>query len=220
MLTRRLQAIAAYIKADDVVADIGSDHGKIPRYLISQGHSYVYANENKKGPYNRLKEELNDIKDGLIEVDLADGLNKLPARVNTIVIAGMGGELIGDILSKRSDKLDTVKKLILAPNGAEESLRRLISYLGFTIVSETVIEEKGKFYEILVAENRPCLVCGVETKFGAYNMMIKSDAFLRKWQEVYHRNEVLLANPDLSPARRAEILEEQAHIQKALTKKD
>lgn len=220
MLTPRLQAIASYLKASDVVADIGSDHGKLPRYLIGLGYPYVYASENKKGPYNRLKKELEDIKEGLIEIALADGLDRLPATVNTVVIAGMGGELIGDILTKNPQKLEQIQKLVLAPNGGEATLRRLLSYLGFSIVAEEVVADRGKYYEIMVAHNEPCLVCGIETKFGAYNLMRKSEAFFQKWQEVYERNAKLLLNTDLTPARRSELLEEQAQIQKALTKKD
>src|SRR5690554_2779581 len=98
MLSPRLAAIAAFISSDDIVADIGSDHGKLPLYLNELGHTYVYASENKSGPYNRLKKEIGTPLNGQIEVALKDGLNDLPPHINTVVIAGMGGELIGEIL--------------------------------------------------------------------------------------------------------------------------
>ncbi len=220
MLSLRLQALADYIEAGDVVADIGSDHGKLALYLNGHGHPYVYASENKKGPYDRLKKEIGTPLTGHIEVALKDGLSDLPPNINTVVIAGMGGELIGEILSRGVDKLDQVEKLVLAPNGQEKELRRLLSFLGFTITSEKVIEDKGQFYEIIVAVNAPCPVCGVETLFGAYNLAEKSPAFINKWQQVYDRNEKLLENPALDTQKRDELTEMQKQIEKAITAKD
>lgn len=218
MLPLRLLRVAQFIAQDDIVADIGSDHGKLPLYLYRKGYSYIYASENKIGPYNRLKEELKIVPDGIIYPDLADGLAKLPAHINTVVIAGMGGDLIGDILTKYPAKLENVTKLILAPNGAEQELRRIISFIGFTIIDEEVIEEKDKFYDIIVAINRPCLVCGIETMFGSVNLRKKSDAFIKKWQRIYEHNKLLLSKMDLSVKRRDELLHEQKQIENALRK--
>lgn len=220
MLSLRLQAVADYIDSDDVVADIGSDHGKIALYLNKLGHPYVYASENKKGPYNRLKNEIGIPSNGQIEIALKDGLTDLPVNINTVIIAGMGGDLIGEILSKGITKLDHIKKLVLAPNGGEQELRRLVSFLGFTIINEKVIEDKGQFYEIMVAVNAPCVVCGVETLFGAYNLSEKSPAFINKWRQVYTRNEELLAKEEIGVKKRNELLEMQKQIEKAIKVKD
>lgn len=220
MLSPRLAAIAAFISSDDIVADIGSDHGKLPLYLNDLGHTYVYASENKSGPYNRLKKEIGTPLNGQIEVALKDGLNDLPPHINTVVIAGMGGELIGEILSRDTSRLESINKLVLAPNGGEQNLRRLLSFLGFTIVNEKVIEDKGQFYEIMVAINAPCPVCGVETLFGAINLAEKSAPFLNKWQQVYDRNSDLLTNVELDQKKRSELLEMQKQIEKAIKVED
>ncbi|MFA5485651.1 MAG: class I SAM-dependent methyltransferase [Bacilli bacterium] len=220
MLSPRLAAIAAFISSDDIVADIGSDHGKLPLYLNELGHTYVYASENKSGPYNRLKKEIGTPLNGQIEVALKDGLNDLPPHINTVVIAGMGGELIGEILSRDTSRLESINKLVLAPNGGEQNLRRLLSFLGFTIVNEKVIEDKGQFYEIMVAINAPCPVCGVETLFGAINLAEKSAPFLNKWQQVYDRNNDLLTNVELDQKKRSELLEMQKQIEKAIKVED
>lgn len=220
MLSPRLAAIASFINDDDIVADIGSDHGKLPLYLNKMGHLYVYASENKSGPYNRLKKEIGTPLKGEIEVALKDGLSDLPPHINTVIIAGMGGELIGEILSRESSRLEHINKLVLAPNGGEQNLRRLLSFLGFTIVNEKVIEDKGQFYEIMVAINAPCPVCGVETLFGAINLHEKSAPFINKWQQVYERNNDLLTNVELDQKKRSELLEMQKQIEKAIKVKD
>lgn len=220
MLSLRLKAVADFINEGDVVADIGSDHGKLPLYLNKLGFPYVYASENKSGPYNRLKKEIGTPVTGEIEIALKDGLTDLPTHINTVVIAGMGGDLIGEILSAFTSRLDQIEKLILAPNNGEQNLRRLVSFLGFTIINEKVVEDKGQFYEIMVAVNAPCPVCGIETMFGAINLAEKSAPFLHKWREVYNRNDELLQKTEIDGKRRAELLEMQKQIEKAIKVKD
>ncbi len=216
MLSLRLAAIAALIEKGDVVADIGSDHGLLPLYLAGKGYSDLYASENKKGPYNRLKKAVNAYSSDIIEVDLADGLEKLPARINTVVIAGMGGDLIASILSAHPHKLDSVNKLILAPNSNAQTLRRTLNFIGFSISYEEIVEEKGQFYEIIIAHNKPCHVCSIETKFGSYNLRNKSETFIKMWNDVYEQNKRLLNNENLPEVRRKEILEEQSLIENVI----
>lgn len=220
MKSKRLNTIASFINKEDIVADIGSDHGHLPLYLAKQGHTFIYANENKKAPFNRLKTAVQAQKlENIITTELSDGLKTLPKQINTVVIAGMGGNLIADIITANPDKLDNVSKLILAPNNHEQDLRQVLSFSGFTIVDEVVIEEAGQFYEIIIAHNRPCKVCGVETMFGPQNLIIKSPTFVAKWQAVYEQNEQLLSSEKLSPERERELEVEQAQIKSAITKR-
>lgn len=186
-LTPRLMAITKFIEKKDHVADIGSDHGLLPLYLAENGVQYIYASDNKKGPYERLKSEIEASGHTTIRVDLADGLDKLPLEVDTLVIAGMGGELIAAILSKGVAHLDHLKKMILVPHGQEEELRKMLSFLGFMIQDEVVIEEDGKFYELIYATNEQGVVCGLETFFGPINIRKKSATFIKKWQAEYDK---------------------------------
>ncbi len=217
MKSKRLRTIASFIEQDDVVGDIGSDHGLLPLYLLRSGHEYVFASDNKKEPYERLVAAFNNDPNGTKgELSLSDGIEKLPEKVNTLVLSGMGGQLIIDILGAHSDKLEHVEKLILAPQGNEGEVRKMISFLGFQIYDEEVVAEGGKFYEIIVAHNVPCAVCGVEVMFGPQNLRKKSPTFVAKWTEVYARNAALLENEKLDQTKRDELLATQAQIENAI----
>lgn len=217
MKSKRLQAIANFIHHGDIVADIGSDHALLPLWLVKQGHNYVFANENKKDSYARLVSELASSADGhKVEASLSDGIEKLPEQINTVVIAGMGGQLIIDILGEHSDKLTNVTKLILAPQGNEGDLRKMISFIGYQIVDEEVVEENGKFYEIIVAHNVPCAVCGVEVMFGPQNLRKKTATFVAKWAAEYTKNAALLENEKLDKAKREQLISMQAQIENAI----
>lgn len=217
MKSKRLLTIASFIEKGDVVADIGSDHGLLPIYLLKNGHEYVFASDNKKEPYERLMQAFKNANySDKAEVSLSDGIEKLPEKVNTLVLAGMGGQLIIDILGAHSDKLDNVEKLILAPHGNEGEVRKMISFLGYQIYDEEVVEEAGKFYEIIVAHNVPCAVCGVEVVFGPQNLHKKTPTFVAKWTEVYAKNEELLQNTQLDQGKREELTAMQAQIENAI----
>ncbi len=216
-LPTRLLAITQYIDCNDHVADIGSDHGLLPLFLAEQNQAYIYASDNKKGPYERLKKELSKSAKP-VNVALSDGLFELPTNIDTLVIAGMGGELIASILSNGQEHLDHIKKLILVPHGQEQELRQVISYLGFSIQDEQVIEEDGKFYELIYALNQPCFVCGIESMFGPVNIRKKTPAFLRKWQFEHDKIAKILEG-DLPLSRREELLDLKKRIYDVITTK-
>lgn len=217
MKSKRLSAIASFIEQGDVVADIGSDHGLLPLWLVKHGHKYVFANENKKDSFARLENALKTNPGGnLVEASFSSGIEALPENVNTVVIAGMGGQLIIDILGAHSDKLENVERLILAPQGNEGEVRKMISFLGYQIYDEEVVEENGKFYEIIVAHNVPCAVCGVEVLFGPQNLRKKTATFVAKWAAEYTKNEKLLENEKLDVSKRDELIAIQAQIENAI----
>lgn len=219
-LPKRLLAITEYIDINDKVGDIGSDHGLLPVYLASKGMNNLYASDNKKGPYERLSQQIN--LSGYhqnIQVELADGLAGLPSKIDTLVIAGMGGELIASILSHGQERLDHIKKLILVPHGQEPELRQVVSYLGFSIQDEQVIEEDGKFYEVIFALNQPCFVCGIESMFGPINIRKKTPAFIKKWTEEYNKISYLLDQNNLPEQRRVELLDLKRRIYDVITTK-
>jgi len=217
MLSLRLQAIANLIKNDDVVADIGSDHGLLVNYLAIKGHRALYASENKKGPYNRLKSELKAYKSDIIEIDLADGLENLPARINTVVIAGMGGELIVSILQAYPAKLVNVQKLILAPHCNAKAVREVLNALNYSISYEEIVVEKEVFYEIIVAEQKAIATKEVNPYFGTYHLQARSENFIKMWTSVYNQNKRILSNKKLPLSRKEELLKEQELIEKVIS---
>ena len=89
-------------------------------------------------------------------------------QVSVITIAGMGGRLIATILEEGLDKLANVERLILQPNNREDELRSWLQEHGFQIVAESILEEAGKFYEILVVEAGKMNLSASDIRFGPF----------------------------------------------------
>ncbi len=94
-----------------------------------------------------------------IEIRLGgDGLEPIrPFEVDTVIIAGMGGLLIRDILDKDKTKRDSITYFILQPNIASRELREYLYENNFEIIDESLVKEDGKFYEIIYAKKRKIL---------------------------------------------------------------
>lgn len=161
-LSPRLTAIAKEISPGVVLADIGTDHAWIPVKLAMEKQILrAYACDIRRGPLLRAAEHIRACGvSNQVETRLCDGLSGLnPGEVNSVLIAGMGGELTVRILSdalkrKFFDGLsfrDSVKELILSPHTEHRAVRHFLRRENYGIVSEKMIEESGKFYLILKA---------------------------------------------------------------------
>lgn len=152
ILSKRLKHIAMMVDRCEKIADIGTDHGYIPIFLIENSVcKTAIAGDISKGSLEKAK--LNIIRhnlQGKIECRLGKGLTVInPYEVQGTVIAGMGGNLIKDILE---DSLEVVKDLnfiILQPVQNSEILREYIYTNGIRIIEEDLCYEDGKFYEII-----------------------------------------------------------------------
>jgi len=154
-LSRRLRQIAAYCPPGARAADIGSDHALLASYLVVQNiASFVVAGELNEGPYQAALRQIHTLQQKeRISVRKGDGLAVIsPGEVDVVCIAGMGGQLIASILDAGKEKLAGVSRLILQPNVGEEIVRRWLQQHGWQLVEETILEEDGILYEILVAE--------------------------------------------------------------------
>lgn len=160
MLSRRLSAIADLVPPGARVADIGSDHALLPAWLVSSGKSpLAVAGEVRDGP---LKASAARIEaDGLadrVAVRKGDGLAVIaPGEVDCVVIAGMGGVLIVSILDagEADGKLEGVRTLVLQPNVGEDIVRRWLLEKGWYLANERIVEEDGRWYEVLEARRVP-----------------------------------------------------------------
>lgn len=153
-LSKRLETIASFVEKGSIAADIGTDHGYIPIYLVSEGISpAAYAMDVRKGPLERAKEHVEAFHlEEKITLRLSDGLKKLqPGEADTIVIAGMGGELICRILEEGRHVWETAKRFILSPQSELAAVRRYLEENGFVILREEMLKEEGKYYVVLEA---------------------------------------------------------------------
>jgi tRNA (adenine22-N1)-methyltransferase len=151
----RLTKIFNCIPQSNVVADIGCDHGRLTAMLITQGRAQrtVAADISPKSLSKamRLCEFLGIT--GRVDFRQGDGLGVLAAgEADTIVIAGMGGHLITEMLRGRPD-LAKEANLVLCPHTHEEALRRFLLTNGFCITAETIAQEDGRYYQIICAKS-------------------------------------------------------------------
>ncbi|MGI6358132.1 MAG: tRNA (adenine(22)-N(1))-methyltransferase [Bacillota bacterium] len=181
----RLSAIAAMVPSGSILADIGSDHGYLPAWLLLNGKiSRAIAVEVNLDPARRSLETCREYGlDGRMEVRVGDGLQAIgPGEVDVVVIAGMGGTTIANILEQGEPLLAGMQRLILQPNGAAASVRRWLSTRGQRIVDENLVEENGIIYEIIAAKpgvSRP--LNELELLLGPINLQ-KRPTLL--WQQV------------------------------------
>lgn len=148
-LKPRLQSAADMVRDGSRVADIGTDHAYLPAALILSGKiPSAVAADLRKGPLENALETVrsNHIEDR-VQLRLSDGLKCVsPDDADDIVIAGMGGILISEILTAAEWVKNEKYKLILQPQSHDEDVRKYLFANGFGITDETVCFEDGKVY--------------------------------------------------------------------------
>lgn len=168
-LSDRLQLIADEIHCGETMADIGTDHGFLPLYLLeTKKCPKVIMADISSGSLAKAEENCKMAKpDGDYELRLGDGIDILEdGEVDVVAIAGMGGNLIADILEWNMAKSRSIKRYILQPRRHVGKLRHWLYCNGFEIVKESLVEE-GKFIcEILTVESGPA-ENGREAEYGA-----------------------------------------------------
>lgn len=153
-LGERLAAIAAFVPQGAKLADIGTDHAYLPIALLSAGRiNQAVAGEVNKGPYESAKAAIKQYKwEQSIQLRLGNGLEVIaPGEVDTVVIAGMGGSTIIDILTRYPATTESVETLILQPMVAGAAVRRWLTDNGWRISDENLVVDEGRIYEIIVA---------------------------------------------------------------------
>lgn len=154
-LTKRLLAVASFVRDGAYLIDVGTDHAYLPIYLAETGRiSAATASDINEGPCESARAHIaeNGFADK-IEVKRANGLAGHSARGKTdIVIAGMGGALICEILEKAGFIRQGGVRLILQPMRNAADLRAYLLGGGFTISGEALAREEDRIYEIICAE--------------------------------------------------------------------
>lgn len=151
-ISKRLLACATCVPQGARVADIGADHGYLSIELLRSGKaSFVHASELREQPLKKAME--NAAKYGVAEnmrFSQADGLAAVDKdSVDTVICAGMGGELIAQILAACPWVRDSKYTLILQPQSSGNDLRRQLGEMGFRIENERLVEDGGFLYQVL-----------------------------------------------------------------------
>lgn len=182
MLSQRLLVLMEMIIKDEPTADIGADHGELSKFLVEkQLAPWVIASELGDGPYLRLLDGLKDSPGReMIEVRQGDGLTVLePGEVVNVVIAGLGGDAMVDILSRNWQKAASYKRYIFQPMSRPWSLRRELSQKGWPILEERLVEDNGRLFIAISSSpgNKPYRLSALEIDMGP--LLLRSENKLR-----------------------------------------
>lgn len=153
-LSKRLQAVANLVGETGIVADVGTDHGYIPVFLVSSGKAeHAIAMDINEGPLLRAKEHIRQFHlEEQIQTRRSDGLIGLqPGEAEVLVIAGMGGALMMRILDEGKKTAHAATRLVLQPQSELLSFRRYLAEQGYLITAEDMVYEDGKFYSMMAA---------------------------------------------------------------------
>ena len=193
-LSKRLKIIHDMVPKS-VVADIGSDHGKLMIALVQSGTvTKGFAVENKEGPFERLRSNLikYHVEDKITPL-FSDGIKDITRDVSTIVIAGMGGQSIVSILKAHPEKMIRVQTIIIDAHTAVPLARKEICQMGFAIADEQIVKEDDIFYEIIkFVKAEKAIISDEDLEFGPILRREKSATFKEKYQNrIFEINSIL-----------------------------
>lgn len=182
IISRRLKLISDLVKDVDSVVDVGTDHGYVVIDLLKGGRvKKAIASDINKGPVDRARKNVADHNlSHKIECRLGGGLTTVkPGEIEAAVIAGMGGNLIRDILLESEEVFKKLDYVIVQPVQNPEVLREYVYKLGWNLEDEWIIFDEDKYYEIFKVSygNEP------KTVEPIYNEI--SEILLNKKDEVY-----------------------------------
>jgi tRNA (adenine22-N1)-methyltransferase len=148
-LTPRLKAAASLVRGGGILADIGTDHGYLPIYLVETGKiSKAIAADIGKMPLENARKsvEFNGLSDK-ISLRLSDGLRSFsPDDADEFVFAGMGGTLIAEKLSETQWIKNEKYHFVFQPQSRAEELRQFLYENGFQIEEEMATHEGRRVY--------------------------------------------------------------------------
>lgn len=183
---KRITKIAELTSMKSTI-DIGSDHGYLLLEIAKKSNDNLLGIEINEGPYENLK---NNIKKSNLENQIkcikSNGLNKITEldvlKYDNVVISGMGGNLITDIIDKEMKKFENIN-LILQPNNNEYKVRKFLTHKSFEITKEFLVKENNIIYSIMCAKykknknfdiTKDELIFGINLKYN--------DIFIEKWR--------------------------------------
>lgn len=147
-LNSRLSAAAELCRRGVVVCDVGTDHAQLACFL-ADGEREVIACDINDGPLEAARRTVAEQGKQNVRVLKSDGLHEID-YADDVVICGMGGELIADIIGG-CRFLSEGTRFILQPMTKAEVLRRRLYESGFEITEERTAYEGKRAYVIMLA---------------------------------------------------------------------
>lgn len=218
----RLNTLANMVDSGSRVADIGTDHAYLPIKLVLQGKvNFAIASDVAKGPLENAKKDIAEAGfEKKIDTRLGSGLNTVTVedKIDTVVIAGMGGKLMTELLNEAWLKGMQFDTLILEPNIGEPGVRTWLMIHQYQIIEERLIAEAGHTYELIKAKktDRVTPLTEKQLLFGPLILKEKEPVFYQKWQgqlAYYHK---LLENLNKAKRKDKERIHRLKHYQKLI----
>ena len=175
-LPERLSVIAGYIQTDASVADVGSDHGLLPVYLAQNGiaHGIIASDisENSLSSARRSAEKYGVTdKISFIITPGLDGIT--PSQIDTVIIAGMGGETIIGIIADAPWLRKSGARLILQPQSKTDKLCVWLSANGYAINDASITLDNGRFYIVMLVSAADNLNCSSDPEMALYSLLVQ-----------------------------------------------
>lgn len=229
-IPKRMLAIADLVDNSKVLADVGCDHAYISINLLEKGKvERIIASDLREGPLNIARDNIRLYGfEDRIETRLCAGLCGYEAgEVDTILISGMGGMLVKEILSESIDVVKRADTLILEPQSDLRVVRAYLKDICFEIIDEDMLNEGGKYYQIMkaVKSKERMEVCEdigamAENEFGPILIKKKHPVlleFLKKRKNHYERllqNKSFLTSQSATNNDRIAIIENELNMVK------
>ena len=192
-LSKRLSHLADMVSENSILADVGTDHGYIPIYLVQTNKiTKAFAMDIKKGPLLRAKEHIETYGLGdYITTRLSDGAAALSeGEADSILIAGMGGGVTLHILQDKEAVIASAKELILQPQSDIAKVREYIYRKGYVIDREDMVFEDGKYYPMMHVDLTKKLTRSEQERYFSKEGQVLcryGECLLREKNEVLHR---------------------------------
>ena len=225
-LSKRLNWIIEKLDKVEVIMDVGTDHGYIPIYLVKNNIAKkVIASDINKEPLKKAK--INASLDGVLDkIDIRLGGGLIPLKnkeANAVIIAGMGGNLIRDILENDLDKVKNLDYLILQPAQNPEVLRKYLYTGDYEILDEDICLDEGKYYEIFKIKYKAGDYISLDEIFYEISPTIlnkKSSLFKSYIENKIEKNEkvieFIIDNTEHAIERKNELNEKNQQLEKLL----
>jgi len=193
-ISNRLKLIASFVDDNSYIIDVGCDHALLSIFLAkTKNNIKVIASDVNEGPLEGARKniKLYNLEDK-IEIKLGDGIETINKDTDTIIISGLGGETIIDILKDDLTRLENIKTIILSPHSAIYETRKELTKLGYKIVDEIFIYDQNKPYNIIKFIKGKETYSDDELYFGPIILKNKNEYFYKYYRNLNNKNKKIL----------------------------
>lgn len=211
LLSKRLMCIANQINGK-ILADIGTDHGYLPIYLIKNNIiEGAIASDVSQGSCNKAENNICqfNLKDK-IQVRCGDGLKTISVEdnVDCITMSGMGGMLTIHIMESNKAVVQKANQIILQPQKDIYKVRKYIHSIGHKIINEECLYEDNKFYNIInTVKGTDDKYTKIQYYLGRFNLERKPEAFVQYLIAEIKKLQVIIENMEKNNADINKIME-------------